>query len=127
MLPPREEWPRLRTRLLFSRTQSSSPSEVVLDFSPEDQLWAEWITAVLASAEIKVRLIGETSAAPADSDAETPTQAQAEETPGAETPAEEAQAEETPVPTQTVAIVSESYLSRRQDPPSTCFPTCLSP
>ena len=42
-LPPREEWLRLRTRLLFSRTQSSNPLEVVLDFSPEDQLWAEWI------------------------------------------------------------------------------------
>ena len=58
-LPPREEWLRLRTRLLFSRTQSSSPLEVVLDFSPEDQLWAEWIAAVLASAEITVRWVGE--------------------------------------------------------------------
>jgi MinD-like ATPase involved in chromosome partitioning or flagellar assembly len=124
-LPPREEWLRLRTRLLFSRTQSASPSELVVDFSPEDQLWAEWITAVLASAEIKVRLIGETSAAPADSDAETPAQAPAEETPVAETPPEEVQDEETPVPTQTVAIVSESYLARRQDSPPDALPDLL--
>ena len=47
-LPPREEWLRLRTRLLFSRTQSPNPLEVVLDFSPEDQLWAEWVAGVLA-------------------------------------------------------------------------------
>ena len=33
-----------------------SPREVVLDFSPEDQLWAEWIAAVLGSAGITVRL-----------------------------------------------------------------------
>src|SRR6185437_15780690 len=48
-LPPREEWLRLRTRLLFSRTQSSERLEVVLDFSPEDQLWAEWVAGVLAN------------------------------------------------------------------------------
>ena len=52
-LPPEEEWLRLRTRLLFSRTQSANPPKVVLDFCPEDQLWAEWIAAVLASAEIE--------------------------------------------------------------------------
>ena len=57
-LPPREEWVRLRTRLLFSRTQQSSPAKVVLDFCPEDQLWAEWIAAALASAEIPVQLAG---------------------------------------------------------------------
>ena len=61
-LPPREEWLRLRTRLLFSRTQPANPFEVVLDFSPEDQLWAEWIAAVLASAEITVRWVDEMSA-----------------------------------------------------------------
>ncbi len=83
-LPPREEWLRLRTRLLFSRTQSFRPTEVVVDFSPEDQLWAEWVTAVLASAEITVRWVGETSAFPADSEAVT----------------------------QTAAIVSEAYIAR---------------
>ena len=49
-LPPREEWLRLRTRLKFSRTsEAASPLEVALYFTPEDQLWAEWIAAVLAS------------------------------------------------------------------------------
>ena len=63
-LPPREEWLRLRTRLLFSRTQSANTLEVVLDFSPEDQLWAEWIAAVLANAEITVRWVDEVPADP---------------------------------------------------------------
>jgi len=85
--PPRKEWLRLRTRLLFSRTPSSSPAEVVLDFSPEDQLWAEWIAAVLGSGGIPVRWLGEAPAGPDD--------------PGAAT--------------QDVAIVSESYISRMRD------------
>ena len=38
-----------------------SPDDVYLDFSPEDQLWAEWITAVLAGAGIRVRWADETS------------------------------------------------------------------
>jgi cellulose biosynthesis protein BcsQ/tetratricopeptide (TPR) repeat protein len=90
-LPPREEWLRLRTRLLFSRIQSS-PSVVVLDFSPEDQLWAEWIAAALASAKITVRWVDEVPAGTGDPDVEA----------------------------RTVAIVSESSISRMQDdfPPS---------
>ena len=86
-LPLREEWLRLRTRLLFSRTQPSSPLEVVLDFSPEDQLWAEWIAAVLASAEITVRWVDEVPVGSDDAE----------------------------VVTQNVAIVSESYLARIHD------------
>jgi MinD-like ATPase involved in chromosome partitioning or flagellar assembly/tetratricopeptide (TPR) repeat protein len=82
--PPREEWLRLRTRLLFSRTPSSGPPEVVLDFSPEDQLWAEWIAAVLGSAGIRVRWLGE---APAG-------------------------AEDSTTVTQDVAVVSDFYISR---------------
>ena len=95
-LPPKEEWLRLRTRLLFSRTQSP-PSTVLLDFSPEDQLWAEWIAAVLASAEITVRLVSEAPAGPADAD------------PAA----------------QTAAIVSESYLSSKRDSSRTAHPDLL--
>lgn len=95
-LPPREEWLRLQTRLRFSRT-ASSPSEIVLDFSPEDQLWAEWIAAVLASAEITVRWVGAASAGPADPDAET----------------------------QTVTIVSESYLARMRDSGAVVHPDLL--
>jgi len=85
--PPREEWLRLRTRNLFSRTPPSSPVEVVLDFSPVDQLWAEWIAAVLAGAEIKVRWSGETPAGLASPD-------------------------DAELETQTVAIVTDSYISR---------------
>lgn len=96
-LPPREEWLRLRTRLLFSRVQSS-PSVVVLDFSPEDQLWAEWIAAALASAKITVRWVDEISANSGDSNVET----------------------------RRVAIVSESSISRMQDDsPRTAHPDLL--
>jgi MinD-like ATPase involved in chromosome partitioning or flagellar assembly len=96
-LPPREEWLRLRTRSLFSRTQSSSPFEVILDFSPEDQLWAEWIAGVLAGAEIAVRWVGEVPAGPDDPE----------------------------VATETAAIVSESYISRIYDSPPAKHPDLL--
>jgi MinD-like ATPase involved in chromosome partitioning or flagellar assembly len=86
-LPPRDEWLRLRTRLLFTRTQSSSPLRVLLDFSPADQLWAEWIAAVLASAEISVRFVGEETADP----------------------------DEPEVPTQSVAIGTDAYFIRMPD------------
>lgn len=92
-LPPREEWLRLRTRLLFSR-RHSSPSAVILDFSPEDQLWAEWIAAVLARAEIPVRMVSEAPFGSDDADDQA----------------------------QTVAIVSESYISRMQDSPRAVDP-----
>jgi MinD-like ATPase involved in chromosome partitioning or flagellar assembly/tetratricopeptide (TPR) repeat protein len=95
-LPPKEEWLRLRTRLLFSRTQSR-PSVAVLDFSPRDQLWAEWIAAVLASAEITVRWVSELPLGPDDADAET----------------------------QTIAVVSESYIARMQDSPPAIQPDLL--
>ncbi len=84
-LPPKEEWLRLRTRLLFSR--SASPLEVVLDFSPEDQLWAEWIAAVLASAGISIRWVHEAPVNPDDAE----------------------------MPSQTVAIVSDFYISRMRE------------
>jgi cellulose biosynthesis protein BcsQ len=93
-LPPREEWLRLRTRLLFSRTQSATSSVVILDFSPEDQLWAEWIAAVLASAEVTVRWVSETSASPDDADGET----------------------------QTVAILSDAYAARAASTPPAVQP-----
>jgi MinD-like ATPase involved in chromosome partitioning or flagellar assembly/tetratricopeptide (TPR) repeat protein len=92
-LPPKEEWLRLRTRLLFSRTQSR-PFVAVLDYSPQDQLWAEWIAAVLASAEITVRWVSELPADHDDSDAET----------------------------QIIAVVSESSITRMQDSPPAIQP-----
>jgi tetratricopeptide (TPR) repeat protein len=99
-LPPREEWLRLRTRLLFSRIQSANLLEVVLDFSPEDQLWAEWIAGVLANAEITVRWVDEMPASPD----------------GAEEPESVA---------QTVAIVSESYAARMHESPPATLPDLL--
>jgi tetratricopeptide (TPR) repeat protein len=98
-LPPREEWLRLRTRLLFSRTQSPNLAEVVLDFSPEDQLWAEWVAGVLASAEVTVHWADEVQVAPDGT-------------------------EESETVLQTVAIVSDSYAARMHDsapdsPPAT--------
>jgi tetratricopeptide (TPR) repeat protein len=99
-LPPREEWLRLRTRLLFSRTQSSNMLEVVLDFSPEDQLWAEWVAGVLANAEITVHWVDEMPANPDDP-------------------------EEPEALAQKVAIVSESYAARMQESPPAPLPDLL--
>ena len=65
-LPPRQEWLRLRTWRKFSRTPSASRPEVVIDFSPQDQLWAEWIAAVLAGAGLAARLVGEQVGGSAD-------------------------------------------------------------
>ena len=99
-LPPREEWLRLRTRLLFSRTQSSNLLEVVLDFSPEDQLWAEWVAGVLANAEITVHWVDEVPASPDGT-------------------------EEPEAVAQTVAIVSESYAARMHETPPVPLPDLL--
>lgn len=88
--PPREEWRRLRIRNLFSRTPPSSPVEVALDFSPADQLWGEWIAAVLAGAEIKVRWSGETPTGLAGSGTGE-------------------------LETQTAAIVTDSYIAQLLD------------
>ena len=57
-LPPRQEWLRLSTWRMFSRS-AVSRAEIVVDFSPQDQLWAEWIAAALASAGHSARLVGE--------------------------------------------------------------------
>jgi hypothetical protein len=95
-LPWREEWQRRRTQLLFSRAPLS-PFEVFLDFTPEDQLWAEWTAAVLASVGIRVRLATEVSAARHE-----------------------------PVPaTRSVAIVSDFYLARMRDFPSAARPNVV--
>ena len=95
-LPAREEWVRLNTRLLFTRNQSS-PTKVVLSFCPEDQLWAEWIAAALASAEVGAEL--------AEIDPRVPS---------------------VPDPTaRTVAVVSDAYLSRLEDSLSAGHPSQL--
>jgi MinD-like ATPase involved in chromosome partitioning or flagellar assembly/tetratricopeptide (TPR) repeat protein len=99
-LPPREEWLRLRTRLLFSRIQSSNPLDVVLDFSPEDQLWAEWVAGVLANAEITVHWMDEV---PVSQDGQ----------------------DEPEAVRQRVAIVSESYAAWVEESPPETLPDLL--
>jgi cellulose biosynthesis protein BcsQ/tetratricopeptide (TPR) repeat protein len=64
-LPPFDEYKRLRTRLLFARTVPRDLPEVVIQYSPQDQMWAEWIAAVLAGAGIYARLADEEPAFPA--------------------------------------------------------------
>jgi MinD-like ATPase involved in chromosome partitioning or flagellar assembly/tetratricopeptide (TPR) repeat protein len=88
-LPPRQEWLRLRTWRKFSRTPSAIPLQTVIDFSPQDQLWGEWIAAVLAGAGVSTRLATEPPAGP----------------------------DETETRTQVVAVMSDSYLARYNDQP----------
>jgi tetratricopeptide (TPR) repeat protein len=55
-LPPMEESVRQRNGMLFARSRPpSSTRDVIIDFSPADQLWAEWIASALASSGIAVR------------------------------------------------------------------------
>lgn len=98
--PPIQEWLRLRIRNLFLRTPPASPVEVVLDFSPVDQLWGEWIAAVLAGAEIQVRWSGEIPAGLAG--------------PGS-----------TEMETQTVAIVTDTYIAEVLDSSAALSPDLL--
>ena len=65
-LPPFDEYKRLRTRLLFARTVPRDLPEVVIQYSPQDQMWAEWIAAVLAGAGIHARLADEEADLPVD-------------------------------------------------------------
>jgi cellulose biosynthesis protein BcsQ/tetratricopeptide (TPR) repeat protein len=87
-LPPRQEWLRLSTARMFSRSAGVSQGEIVVDFSPQDQLWAEWIAALLASAGHTARLVGEHARRPAD---------------GAE-------------PVRVLGVLSDFYLARQDDP-----------
>lgn len=65
-LPPLDEWKRLRTRLLFAGAAPPDLTNVVVQYTPQDQLWAEWIVGVLAAAGIYARLADEEPAHPPD-------------------------------------------------------------
>jgi tetratricopeptide (TPR) repeat protein len=65
-LPPIDEWERLRTRLRFDRTVPPDLPDVAIQYSPQDQLWAEWIIGVLAGAGIYARLADEEPVRPAN-------------------------------------------------------------
>lgn len=64
-LPPMDESRRQGARLKFDRREaltaspSASAGDIVLDFSPRDQIWAEWFGDVLATAGISVRWMDE--------------------------------------------------------------------
>jgi tetratricopeptide (TPR) repeat protein len=88
-LPPRQEWLRLRTWRKFSRTLSATPPEIMIDFSPQDQLWAEWIAAVLAGAGLAAGLVGEQPGGMAGASGQA----------------------------QVVAVLTDSYVSRLEDLP----------
>ncbi|MEN3534059.1 FxSxx-COOH system tetratricopeptide repeat protein [Microbispora sp. ZYX-F-249] len=57
-LPPLDEDLRLSYRELFVRRRPSLSEDVTLSHVPEDRLWADWITAVLTRAGMRVRTQG---------------------------------------------------------------------
>ncbi|MEU8195701.1 FxSxx-COOH system tetratricopeptide repeat protein [Microbispora amethystogenes] len=57
-LSPLDEDLRLGYRERFVRRRPSLSNEVSLSYVPEDRLWAEWITAVLTQAGMRVRTQG---------------------------------------------------------------------
>ncbi len=54
-LPPIDEELRNRTRALFERKLPPESKQIVIEFLPEDQIWAEWIAAVLGAGDFVVR------------------------------------------------------------------------
>ncbi|GLY00193.1 FxSxx-COOH system tetratricopeptide repeat protein [Actinoplanes sp. NBRC 101535] len=54
-LPPMDDAVRTRVVSRFVRRVEFAEEEVVLHYSPEDQLWAEWIRGLLVAAGIRVR------------------------------------------------------------------------
>jgi MinD-like ATPase involved in chromosome partitioning or flagellar assembly/tetratricopeptide (TPR) repeat protein len=55
-LPPMDEQLRERTMAKFARGVPLSGEQIVVESLAEDQVWAEWIAAVLRDAGIEVRL-----------------------------------------------------------------------
>jgi cellulose biosynthesis protein BcsQ/tetratricopeptide (TPR) repeat protein len=87
-LPPMDEQLRTRTEQLFIRRPL--PDHVVVEFTPQDQVWGEWIGGVLEQARVKVyeRRLDETQAA-----------------------------DEEPASARTLTVVSAAYLARHRNPP----------
>lgn len=54
-LPPIDEDLRNLTRAKFDRKLPLESKKVIVEFLPEDQIWAEWITAVLSAGGFVVR------------------------------------------------------------------------
>jgi tetratricopeptide (TPR) repeat protein len=53
-LPPMDEDLRNRTRQLFVRRPPQEANQITVEFLPEDQIWAEWIGAVLSDGGFAV-------------------------------------------------------------------------
>lgn len=54
-LPPIDDGLRNHTRATFDRKLPLESKQVIVEFLPEDQIWAEWITAVLAAGGFVLR------------------------------------------------------------------------
>jgi MinD-like ATPase involved in chromosome partitioning or flagellar assembly/tetratricopeptide (TPR) repeat protein len=54
VLPPVDEQLRNRTKQLFARRAPLVGETITVEFSPEDQVWGEWIADVLRAAEVTV-------------------------------------------------------------------------
>jgi tetratricopeptide (TPR) repeat protein len=85
-LPTMDEDLRNNTRLKFIRRPPLESNEITIEFLPEDQLWTEWIAAVLRDGGFAVR------------------ERSAEESGG-----------RAAVPARTVTVVSDAYLGWRYD------------
>jgi tetratricopeptide (TPR) repeat protein len=53
-LPRMDEQVRDRTLQLFTRRPPRAIDEISIEYSPEDQLWAEWVIGILSAAGISV-------------------------------------------------------------------------
>ncbi len=54
-LPPIDDGLRNLTRAKFDRKLPLESKQIIIEFLPEDQIWAEWITAVLAAGGFVLR------------------------------------------------------------------------
>ncbi len=71
-LPPMDEQLRLRTKQLFARRAPLAGELIVIESLAEDQVWAEWIAAVLQDAGVEVsQQRSEEEGAPAPAAADT--------------------------------------------------------
>ncbi len=54
-LPPIDEELRNETRARFDRKLPPESKQIILEFLSEDQIWAEWIAAVLGAGDFIIR------------------------------------------------------------------------
>ena len=54
-LPPMDGELQKRTMLLFTRKPPQERDQIIIEFRPEDQLWAEWIAGILDGTGVIIR------------------------------------------------------------------------